>query len=348
MRIGFWIKNARSISLPQSALPSLTAIVLCIGQEGFVWWLAFPIILGVCAVHLGMNLADDYFDYKHSPLTRADVSNSSVRARMEKCHYLGERLEVKGERQEEKATVSELGWAIVGFLTFAAAMGGIVFAVQWILHGWQAAMGIVIYAVIGLIIGINYSGKPLELGFHGLGELVIGVMFGPLLMMGVQSAMTGIPFSWEMLCMSIGIGCMVTNIVYVHSVMEVNADAELGKMTFARLLKSKILMIVFIGFFALMPFAMLALGIVMGWWSPWYLLTLITLPMSVYLIHSTRLFAYGLPREDTPHWWMGPMGEWEKYKAAGIDWFLYRWLLARNICTFFCLVLIIVHIILQF
>ena len=334
MRIGFWIKNARSISLPQSALPCLTAIVLCIGQEGFVWWLAFPIILGVCAVHLGMNLADDYFDYKHSPLTRADVSNSSVRARMEKCHYLGERLEVKGERQEEKA--------------FAAAMGGIVFAVQWILHGWQAAMGIVLYAVLGLIIGINYSGKPLELGFHGLGELVIGVMFGPLLMMGVQSAMTGIPFSWEMLCMSIGIGCMVTNIVYVHSVMEVNADAELGKMTFARLLKSKILMIVFIGFFALMPFAMLALGIVMGWWSPWYLLTLITLPMSVYLIHSTRLFAYGLPREDTPHWWMGPMGEWEKYKAAGIDWFLYRWLLARNICTFFCLVLIIVHIILQF
>ena len=348
MRIGFWIKNARNISLPQSALPCLTAIVLCIGQEGFVWWLAFPIILGVCAVHLGMNLADDYFDYKHSPLTRADINNSSIRARMEKCHYLGERLEVKGERQEEKATVSELGWAIVGFLTFAAAMGGIVFAVQWILHGLQAAMGIVIYAVLGLIIGINYSGKPLELGFHGLGELVIGVMFGPLLMLGVQSAMTGIPFSWEMLCMSIGIGCMVTNIVYVHSVMEVNADAELGKMTFARLLKSKILMIVFIGFFALMPFAMLALGIVMGWWSPWYLLTLITLPMSVYLIHSTRLFAYGLPREDTPHWWMGPMGEWEKYKAAGIDWFLYRWLLARNICTFFCLVLIIVHIILQF
>ncbi len=100
MRIGFWIKNARSISLPQSALPCLTAIVLCIGQEGFVWWLAIPVILGVCAAHLGMNLADDYFDYKHSPLTRADVSNSSVRARMEKCHYLGERREARGERRK--------------------------------------------------------------------------------------------------------------------------------------------------------------------------------------------------------------------------------------------------------
>ena len=258
----------------------------------------------------------------------------------------GAEEEVKGERQEEKATLSELGWAIVGFLAFAAAMGGIVLVGQWLLHGWQATMGMVIYAILGLIIGINYSGKPLELGYHGLGELVIGMMFGPLLMLGVQAALTGNPFTWEMLCMSVGIGCMVTNIVYVHSVMEVNADAELGKMTFARLLKNKTAMIVFIGFFALMPFAILALGISQDWWSPWYLLTLATLPMSIYLIHSTRLFTYGLPRNDTPHWWMGPMGDWDKYKAAGIDWFLYRWLLARNICTFFCLILMIVHIIL--
>lgn len=350
MRIGFWIKNARNIALPQSLLPCLTAIVLCIGEEGFVWWLAIPVILGVCAAHLGMNLADDYFDYKHDSRTRADISSTSIRARMEKCHYLevkGERLEVRGERQEEKATLSELGWAIVGFLAFAAAMGGIVLVGQWLLHGWQATMGMVIYATLGLIIGINYSGKPLELGYHGLGELVIGMMFGPLLMLGVQAALTGNPFTWEMLCMSVGIGCMVTNIVYVHSVMEVNADAELGKMTFARLLKSKAAMVIFIGLFAMMPFVMLGLGIAMGWWSAWYLLTLATLPMSVYLIHSTRLFAYGLPREDTPHWWMGPMGNWEGYKKVGIDWFLYRWLLARNICTFFCLILMIVCLVLE-
>ena len=347
--IGSWIKNARSIALPQSVLPCLTAVVLCIGQDGFLWWLAVPVVLGICAAHLGMNLADDYFDYKHDSRTRADISSTSVRARMEKCHYLG----------EGKATVSQLGWAMIGFLGFAALMGGIAFAAQWILHGWQAAMGIIIYAVLGLIVGINYSGKPLELGFHGLGELVIGLMFGPLLMLGVQAALTGTPFSWQMLCMSVAIGCMVTNIVYVHSAMEVNADAELGKMTFARLLfeakkrkgeemKGKRLMVIFIGFFAIVPFILLGLGIAMGWWSPWYLLTLVTLPMSVFLIHSTRLFAYGLPRNDTPRWWMGPMGDWDNYVKAGIDWFLFRWLLARNICTFFCLVLMIIHIVLLF
>jgi len=340
-KIGFWIKNARSISLPQSALPCMTAIILCIGKDGFVWWLALPVLLGICAAHLGMNLADDYFDYKHDSRTRADLSSTSIRARMEKCHYLG-----------DNATISQLGWAIVAFLSFAALMGATAFVAQWLLHGWQAAMGIAIYAALGLVIGINYSGKPLELGYHGLGELVIGLMFGPLNMLGVQAALTGMPFSWQMLCMSVGIGCMVTNIVYVHSVMEVNADAELGKMTFARLLYGKNKsacgkrsMIVFIGIFAIVPFLLLGAGIALGWWSPWYLLTTATLPMSIYLIRSTRLFAYGLPRQDTPHWWMGPMGDWAGYQKAGIDWFLYRWLLARNICTFFCLILMIVHIV---
>lgn len=357
--IGFWIKNARSIALPQSALPCLTAIILCIGQEGFVWWLALPVLLGICAAHLGMNLADDYFDFKHDSRMRADINSNSARARMEKCHYLVKTENGRGETENGKATLQQLGWAIVGFLAFAAVMGGIAFVAQWLIHGWQAAMGIVVYAVLGLVVGINYSGKPLELGYHGLGELVIGLMFGPLNMLGVHAALTGTPFSWEMLCMSIGVGCMVTNIVYVHSVMEVNADAELGKMTFARLLLGKRnkeqgartnrigAMIIFIGFFAIMPFVMLGLGIALGWWSPWYLLTIATLPMSLFLIHSTRLFAYGLPRNDTPRWWMGPMGDWETYKKAGIDWFLFRWLLARNICTFFCLILIIVHIVLQ-
>ena len=350
-KLSFWIKNARSIALPQSVLPCLTAIILCIGQDGFLWWLSFPIFFGICAAHLGMNLADDYFDYKHDSRTRADISSTSVRARMEKCHYLGE--------GEGKATISQLGWAVVGFLSFAALMGAIAFVAQWLIHGWQAAMGIVLYAALGLIVGINYSGKPLELGFHGFGELVIGLMFGPLCMLGIQAAMTGIMFSWPMFCMSVAIGSMVTNIVYVHSVMEVDADAELGKMTFARLLDNIVahlspqassphrLKIIFIGLFALVPFIMLALGITLGWWSPWYLLTLLTLPMSIFLIHSTRLFAYGLPRNDTPRWWMGPMGDWDKYKQAGIDWFLFRWLLARNICTFFCLIVIIVTLIVK-
>lgn len=335
MRLRFWLNNSKMISLPQSALPCLTAVVLCIGQEGFVWWLILPCLLGVCAAHLGMNLADDYFDYKHDARVRSQICSTSVRARMEKCHYI----------QSGAATLSQLGYAVCGFLGFAGLMGLVVFVSQWLINGWQAALGVMLYAVLGLLMGVEYSGKPLELGFHGLGELVIGLMFGVLNMLGVQAALTGCVFSWQMLAMGIAVGCLVTNIIYVHSVMEVDADAALGKMTFARLLKTKCRMLCFVGVFALMPFAILAAGIALGWWTPWYLLTLLTLPMSVYLVRSTRRFVYDLPRNDTPAWWMGPMGDWQAYVKAGMDWFLLRWLLARNICTAFCLIVIVVHIV---
>ena len=344
MRLRFWLDNSRKIALPQSALPCMTAMVLCIGQEGFVWWLALPVLLGVCAAHLGMNLADDYFDFKHDSRVRSEICSTSVRARMEKCHYL-----LSGE-----ASLHQLGIAICCFLGFAFLMGIVVLVAQWLLHGWQAAMGIVLYAALGLFFGLEYSGKPLELGFHGLGELVIGLLFGPLNMLGVQAAMTGQLFSWQMLAVGVAVGCLVINIVYVHSVMEVNADATLGKMTFARLLNERrdgsvrrngnFWMLFFIAVFAVVPFVLLGVGIALRWWSLWYLLTLLTLPMSIFLIYSTHRFVHNLPRCDQPQWWMGPMGNWQAYVEAGIDWFLFRWILARNICTFFCLIMMIVHL----
>ena len=37
------------------------------------------------------------------------------------------------------------------------------------------------------------------------------------------------------------------------------------------------------------------------------------------------------------------MGDFEAYRKAGVDWFLLRWLVARNIVQFFCLIIIIVN-----
>jgi hypothetical protein len=42
---------------------------------------------------------------------------------------------------------------------------------------------------------------------------------------------------------------------------------------------------------------------------------------------------------------MGPMGDFERFRKAGLDWFMIRWLTARNIVMFFCMILIIVNLI---
>ncbi len=340
----FWIRNARAIALPQSAMPALLAIVVCSSNPNFTWWVAMLAFLGVCIGHLGMNLADDYFDYCRDSRIRSTLSQTSIRARMDKCTYIN-----NGD-----TTPEGLRRAMVSFLAVAGGLGAACVVAQWLLHGWEAAAWVVLYAVMALVVGINYSGGPLKLCMYGLGELVIGLMFGPLLMLGMQAAVCGMAFSWQMAVLSVAIGLLVTNILFVHSVMEVDADKELDKMTFARLLKrcemrysatNRQLELAFVGLFAVIPYLLLGIGIAMGWWSAWYLLTLITLPMAVYLVWSLARFVYGKPTNDNPHWWMGPMSEFKIFKDAGMDWFLIRWLLARNIVMYWCLILIAAELI---
>ena len=64
----FWLNNARPISLPQSLLPALTAVALTYGQGHFSIIAAIASIIGVIALHLGLNLMDDWYDYKVQPV----------------------------------------------------------------------------------------------------------------------------------------------------------------------------------------------------------------------------------------------------------------------------------------
>lgn len=169
--IGFWMKNARQVSLPQSMLPVLLAVGMSLRHDGFSLWLALVAAFGVGCAHLGMNLADDYFDYREgSAEKRTRLASDGIRARVAKYPYLS----------SGAASVRELVVAVCVFLGLAAGAGAVV----------VACWGVVPLALagIGAVLGISYSGGPLRLGYRGLGEPVVGLLFGPLLMAGVQYA----------------------------------------------------------------------------------------------------------------------------------------------------------------
>lgn len=337
----FWFRNARSIALPQSLLPAILAVVLTLPPYASTPLLPITALLAVFGIaigHLGMNLADDYFDYRRDPRIRSTLSSTSVRARLDKCTYIN-----NGD-----ATPEDLFRAMVLFILVAGLCGVGCVVLQFILHGMKAALAVVMYAVLGLIFGLGYSCKPLNLAMRGLGEPTIGLMFGPLLMLGVQAAITGQFFSWRVFLMSLAVGLLVTNILFVHSVMETKADAELGKMTLARKINNKSVEVVGAAIFGLVPYVLITIGVITHLWSAWYLLSFITIPMTIYLIISLSRFSRGLPTNDNPRWWMGPMPEFRLFKEAQLDWFLIRWLLARNVVMYFCLIIIIVQLILFF
>ena len=325
--ISFWWSNARPISLPQSLLPALTAVALSIGAAEFNWIAALASVAGVIFLHLGLNLMDDWFDYKEgSAEARAKVANEGFRGRMIKYPYL----------TSNDATPSQLLKAIAVFMGIAAIMGAVAILARDLKILWWVAAG--------LVIGVSYSGGPLKLGYRGLGELVIFLMFGPLLMTGAYYAITG-TVDWKIGSLSIAVGLLVTNIVYSHSVLDSVPDQKMGKKTMAHLMGSTKGQIVFSALLNTLPYLIVAAAVIFGKMHPAYLAVLLVFPVSMWLVGSLNDFVNNREVPIEPKKWMGPMGDFDKYRKAGIDWFLLRWLTARNIVTFFCTIIIVVNLI---
>lgn len=341
--ISRWLTNARAGSFVQSFMPAMVAAVFAIGLEGFRAWMAFLAILGVVLAHLAMNLADDWFDYRVDMKGDRDrVIRQGFRAMTSKYPYL----------EDGSETLRSTAGAIAVMTLLACICGAAIFIARTATAGFAGAEGswwiVAIVAACGFL-GAFYSAPPFKLGYHGLGELVIGFIFGPLLMCGVYYSACG-KMDAGIAAISIPVGLLVLNILFTHSFIDMDGDAASNKMTFARLLGSKKACLVASFLINLLPFAAIVAAVCLGKLSAWYLLVLLDLPRALWLCDSLIKFTKrqpGVPDvPEKPLPWLGGMSkDWNAVRAAGIDWFLMRWFCARNILSGFCLLLIVAKLI---
>lgn len=335
-----WLHNARSVSLVQSLVPAVLATVLAVGFPGFNIWLALMAIVGVGSAHLAMNLADDFFDYRVDMLGDRDrVIRKGFRAMTVKYPYLTDGSE----------TPKTLAIAIAAFTAFACALGAVIFLVRTVQNGFIAYSGtwwIVAIVALTAFMGVFYSAPPFKLAYHGLGEPVIGFIFGPLLMAGVFYSAAGC-MEWSIFWISVPVGLLVLNILFTHSFIERPADAESNKMTFARLLRTDKANLAAAYIINFLPYLIVVAAVCVKSLHPAYLAVLAAVPRSVWLCRSLKDFSKGLADVPaSPPAWLGPMPAWEPVRKAGIDWFLMRWMASRNILSAFCLLILIVKLIL--
>ena len=318
-RLRFWFKNARCVALPQSVLPAVLAAILAYDYAGFSFFYALLAVLGVVFVHLSMNLFDDYFDFKYQNIQiRNELTENKIASRIGKCGYL----------IAKEATTKQLFFAAVVFLSIALILGGAIFVYRGT---------VILYLVlIGGFLGLSYSAKPLCLSYRGWGEIVVGIMFGPLLMTGVFYAGCGI-YTPDIGLVSASVGLFVTNIAFTHSIMDYHPDKHTGKKTMAILIRSNGRMFVVACLLNLLPFLLIGYGIASHYLSFWYLLTFLSFPLSIYLIYLMAIFFRNPHKKFRPKFWMGTMENWDKITQAGMDWFMIRWYLARNLTVFFCI-----------
>ena len=316
----FWYRNTRPHSLPQSFLPALFAVSFALHAPGFSWGLALVAVLGVACGHLSANLLDDYFDYKKCRTDYRDaLKHEGFRARVGKCAYL-----TSGQTTLERLLAVALGLA-----GLALALGGVVL--------YFRGMTTLYFALAAALLSLFYSGPPLRLSYRGLGEIAIGLIFGPLNMLGVYYAACG-RTNATLLLLSLPVGLLVMNIVYVHAILDYLPDRKIGKQTLAVRLDSVAAMFTALFLILFLPYGVLGYGLWTGMLARPYQTLFATLPMAGALFHLMLAYIRTPERSFSPRPWMGPMRGWQRIESIGIAWFMIRWLLARNLLAALCLI----------
>jgi 1,4-dihydroxy-2-naphthoate polyprenyltransferase len=318
-----WFKNARYAAIPQSLLPALVALCFASQIPGFSIILGLLSVFGVVFAHLGSNLLDDYFDAKLNDSSYKDrLASKGIRARIAKCSYLA----------DGSATLKQLFLAASVFSIVALIIGSIILILR--IEQWQNFMWLVLTTGV---VGYFYSGWPLRLSYHGLGELSIALLFGPLLMQGVFLCSCGV-MSYSLFFISVPIGILVGNIVYTHAILDYEPDKLIHKQTLAVVLNHKTLNSIFSFLFNFTPYFIVIWAVLFGKLHAIYLFTLIPLPISIWLFHSVLSFQKNPNHEPKKKWFHFPMEQWKEVSSAGIGWFMLRWYTARNIIILFCLI----------
>jgi len=337
----FWFEASRKAALGQSLTPYLLGVLFAVASwlyQGIAFrplGLALGALgfIGVGAAHTGINLLDDYFDYtKGAVAKREALIDGGFRARLMKCSYI----------ESGEATAQEtrrVGWT---FIAFALLCGAVIMALGllYLHYDWRY---IAVFTGLGLVLGVMYAGPPLRLSYHGFGELVIGIVFGALIAIPAYYICTsqinlGIVFA------SIPCGLLTMNIVNTHAIMDYESDKAADRTTFVVLLGSKMA-----GFWVdvallVASSACIIIGVVLGVLPIPTLLALVTLPVALGFLRLVRLYILKPEQEETPRWWMGKFKLWEAYKQAGIEWFMLRWALARNLLIQFVLIVAVTNL----
>tara|TARA_B100000315_G_C14556445_1_gene578392 strand:+ start:278 stop:1555 length:1278 start_codon:yes stop_codon:yes gene_type:complete len=200
-------------------LPFLTATFVPIFVGAAVAKLAgFPVdwgllgltLLGGSLLHIGTNTANDYFDHTSG----TDEANYNYMV-----PFSG------GSRSIQMGLITAKGMLTVAIVSFALS------AVVGIPLIQKAGMPVLWLGLIGFLSGLFYTAPPFRIASRkGLGELLIGLNFGPLMVAGSTLVQTGqlLP---EAFLAGIPIGFLVAAIVYVNEFPDHDGDKATGKDT---------------------------------------------------------------------------------------------------------------------
>ena len=211
-KIFTWVVIMRLPFLSATIMPILVgaAVAKFMGFSVEWAWLGLT-ILGGSLLHIGTNTSNDYFDH----LSGTDNIN---------YNYSNKGLN-GGSRGIQMGLITPVGVRNLTIVVFALSILVGIPLIQ------KAGMQVLWLGLIGFLSGLFYTAPPFRFSSRkGLGELLIGLNFGPLMVAGSTLVQTGqlLP---EAFLAGIPLGFLIAAVVYINEFPDHDSDKVTGKNT---------------------------------------------------------------------------------------------------------------------
>lgn len=208
-RTGFdrnsWMLAIRPRTLPAAAAGVLMGAAMAWHDGYFRLDAVLVCLFTALLLQIGSNLANDVFDFERGTDT-------------------AERLGPTRVTQAGMLTPKQVKFGMAFVFGLAALLG---LYLAW-LGGWV----IIILGLAAIISAIAYTGGPFPIGYHGLGDIFVFIFFGLASVAGTYyiQASSVSPAVWWM---TIPPGLIITAILVVNNMRDIENDRKVGKHTMA-------------------------------------------------------------------------------------------------------------------
>ncbi len=195
-------------TLPAAASGVVMGSALAWMDHSFQILPAFAALCVALLLQIGSNVANDVYDFERG----ADTSERHGPLRVTQAGLL------------TPAQMKHGMWIIFGI----AALFGLYLAY---LRGWL----VILLGLAAIVSAIAYTGGPFPLGYYALGDLFVFIFFGVMCVVGTYYVQTGL-VSAATWWMSVPIGLMITDILVVNNLRDLDNDRAAHKHTLAVLI----------------------------------------------------------------------------------------------------------------
>jgi 1,4-dihydroxy-2-naphthoate octaprenyltransferase len=200
-----WVLAIRPKTLPAALCPVIVGAALAVADKEFKTLPALAALAGALLLQIGVNLANDYFDY----IKGIDTS---------------ERLGPMRVTYSGLIPAPHVKWAIVITFGFVVLIGIYLITAG----GWP----ILIAGTASILAALAYSGGPFPLASHGLGDLFVFIFFGFVAVCGTYYVQS-LQLTTLVLFAAVPVGMLITAILVVNNLRDILTDRRAGKKTLA-------------------------------------------------------------------------------------------------------------------